>query len=63
MNLNPVKRVKEFYADAKHVLSVSYRPDAATFKRTIKIVVIGTLILGFMGFIFSLIINLVTGGV
>ncbi len=63
MNLNPIRSVKAFFADSRHVLSVSYKPDANTFKRTIKIVLIGTLILGFMGFIFSLIIGLFTGGV
>lgn len=58
MNLNLVKSLKDFYADAKHVMSVSYRPDRDTFIRTVKIVVIGILILGIMGFIIYELINL-----
>jgi protein translocase SEC61 complex gamma subunit len=56
MNFHPIKSLKEFYADSKHVLSVSYRPDRETFMRTMKIVVVGILILGVMGFIISYII-------
>ena len=59
MNLNPVKSFKSFWADAKHVLSVSYRPDIDTFKRTLKIVIIGILVLGILGFIVYEIINLI----
>lgn len=61
MNLNPIPRIKSFYADAKHVMGVSYKPDMDTFMRTLKIVLIGVLILGVMGFIISEIIRLVAG--
>ncbi len=59
MNFNPIKSLADFYADAKHVLSVSYRPDRETFMRTLKIVIIGILILGIMGFVVSELIGLV----
>ncbi len=55
--IHPIKSLREFYSDAKHVASVSYKPDADTFKRTLKIVLIGILILGVLGFIVSFLIN------
>jgi protein translocase SEC61 complex gamma subunit len=59
MNFHPIKSLRDFYEDSKHVLSVSYRPDRETFMRTMKIVVIGILILGIMGFIISEIITFI----
>ncbi|MDE1824656.1 MAG: protein translocase SEC61 complex subunit gamma [Candidatus Micrarchaeota archaeon] len=61
MNLNPIPKLKGFYADSKHVMGVSYKPDMDTFMRTLKIVLIGVLILGVMGFIISEIIKLIAG--
>jgi protein translocase SEC61 complex gamma subunit len=52
--------VTGFIADSKRVLEISYKPDQTTFKRTLKIVLIGTLILGIMGFIISTIITFLT---
>ena len=57
MNLNPLPKLKSFYNDSKHVASVSYRPDLESFKRTLKIVLIGIIILGILGFVISFIIN------
>jgi protein translocase SEC61 complex gamma subunit len=57
MKFNPISKLKGFYSDAKHIASVSYKPDADTFKRTLKIVLIGIIILGILGFIISLVIN------
>ena len=58
INLNPIPRLKRFYTDSKHIISVSYKPDANTFKRTLKVVLIGVIILGTLGFIIAEIINL-----
>jgi len=57
MKIDPVGSVKSFYSDAKHVMSVSYKPDVDTFVRTLKIVLIGIILLGILGFIVSFIIN------
>lgn len=59
MGLNIVKKLKDFIADSERVLGISYKPDQATFMRTIKIVLIGTLILGILGFIIAEIIGLI----
>ncbi|MCL4552017.1 MAG: protein translocase SEC61 complex subunit gamma [Candidatus Marsarchaeota archaeon] len=58
MQLNPIKSLRGFWADARHVLSVSYRPDMDTFKRTLKIVLLGVMILGVLGFIIFELISL-----
>jgi len=57
MNLNLIQKTKQFFADSKHVLSVSYKPDMPTFKRTLKIVLFGALIIGILGYIISIIID------
>jgi protein translocase SEC61 complex gamma subunit len=56
MELNPIKKLTAFYDDSKHVMSVSQRPDITAFERTLKIVLIGVLTLGILGFIISLVI-------
>ncbi len=55
--IDPIGSVKGFYSDAKHVASVSYKPDMDTFRRTLKIVLLGIILLGVMGFIIYVIIN------
>lgn len=55
--MNIAGKLRDFYSDAKHVMSVSYKPDMDTFKRTLKIVLIGIILLGILGFVIYLIIN------
>lgn len=59
MELNPVKAWNKFYDDSRHVLSISYKPNMELFRKTLKIVLFGTLIIGILGFIISLLIGLV----
>ncbi|MGC8676473.1 MAG: protein translocase SEC61 complex subunit gamma [Candidatus Micrarchaeia archaeon] len=60
MNLNPVKAFKQFYEESKHIMSVSYKPTHDEFMRTMKIVLVGVLILGIVGFVIAAIIGLIT---
>ncbi len=55
-----IKRIKNFIADSKRVLSISYKPDRASFNRTFKIVLIATLVVGILGFIVVTIIGFIT---
>lgn len=59
MKLNILSRLKTFYSNSRHVMSVSYKPDMDTFRKTIKVVLIGTLLLGFIGLVISLIIGVI----
>lgn len=60
MAINIVKGVKEFISNAQHVLSVSYKPDMDTFTRTVKVVLVGTILVGILAFVISLIISFIT---
>ena len=62
MVLNIAQKLKGFISNSKHVMSVSYKPSTDAFMRTVKVVLIGTLLLGVAGFIISIIISLVTSG-
>lgn len=57
MNLNPIPRLKQFYENSQRILSISYKPNTSEFMRTLKIVLLGTLVLGIMGYVISLIIG------
>lgn len=59
MDINPIPRLRQFYADSQRMLSISYKPSTQDFKRTLKIVLLGTIVLGIMGYIISIIIGLV----
>ncbi len=54
------KSISGFISDSKRVLAISYKPDQKTFNRTLKIVLLGTLIIGVLGFIIATIISLLT---
>ena len=54
---NPLKTIRDFINDSRHIMSVSYKPDIDTFRRTLKIVLLGILVLGILGLIISQIIN------
>ena len=55
-----VKSLRDFYSNSKHVLGVSYKPDIETFKRTLKVVMLGILVIGALGFVISVIITFIT---
>ena len=57
MNLNFIPSLKSFYDNARHILNVSYKPGMQHFQKTLKIVLLGTLIVGVLGYIISTIIN------
>jgi protein translocase SEC61 complex gamma subunit len=59
MDLNPIPKVVRFYDDAKRMLNISYKPGMNEFKRTLKIVLLGTIILGIMGYLISIVIGLI----
>ena len=53
-------KFRNFIVNSKHVLNISYRPTHEEFNRSAKVIVIGILIIGFLGFIIGLIISLLT---
>jgi protein translocase SEC61 complex gamma subunit len=59
MAFDPLNSIKKFFADARHILSISNKPSNEEFKRTLKVVLFGTLVLGIFGYIISLIVGLI----
>lgn len=57
MAFDPINSITRFYSDAKHILSVSNKPSNDEFKRTLKVVLFGTMVLGIFGFVISLIVG------
>ncbi|MEM0086989.1 MAG: protein translocase SEC61 complex subunit gamma [Candidatus Micrarchaeaceae archaeon] len=59
-NFNISQKLKQFYEDSKHVISVSYKPDMSTFRRTLKIVLFGTLLVGVLAYVIYIVMSLIT---
>jgi len=59
MQLNPIKMVSQFLEDANRMLSISYKPSNDEFKRTLKVVLVGTLLLGVLGYLISIVVSLI----
>ncbi len=57
MNFNIISMLKELYSNSKHVLGISYKPTTDAFRKTLKIVLLGTIAIGILGFIISIIIG------
>ncbi len=57
-----ITRFKNFIDNARHILYVSYKPTPDRFKRTAKLIIIGILVIGTMGFVIAIIVSLATTG-
>jgi len=55
-------RFRQFIDNSKHVFSVSYKPTTQEFDRSAKLIIIGILLLGFLGLIIAIIISLFVTG-
>lgn len=57
MKFDPISSLKKFNEDVRHVVGISYKPNMDTFMKTLKVVLIGTLLIGLLGYIISVIIG------
>lgn len=57
MKFDPVKSLTNFYSESRRVLAVSIKPTNDEFMRTLKIVLLGVLVLGLLGFVISFIVG------
>ncbi len=60
--MGAIDKLKRFISDAKHVMSMSYRPSPDEFNKSAKVIILGILIVGFLGFIISVIVSLIISG-
>ena len=51
--------LKQFLSDSNRMLSVSYKPSTQEFKRTLKVVLFGTIVLGVVGYLITIIVQLI----
>ena len=61
MNLDIISIIKKFIYNSKRVVNVSYKPTRSEFNKAIKIIIIGIIIIGLIGFVMSLLIALIAG--
>lgn len=54
-------RLTTFLSNAKHVMHTSYKPGPEEFSRVAKVIILGILLIGFLGFVISLIVGYITG--
>lgn len=59
MQLNPIPKLLQFFSDSKRMINISYKPTITDFKRTLKIVLFGTILLGIIGYIISILVGLI----
>lgn len=54
--------VKKFSDNARHVISISYKPSRSEFNKSAKLIIIGILLIGAVGFIIAILISLIITG-
>lgn len=57
-----ISQFKTFIYNSRHIISISYKPAQKEYSRSAKIIIIGILIIGFLGFVIGLIISLLVTG-
>lgn len=62
MNLDIFGSFKKFLDNARHVMSISYKPTRDEFNRAAKLIIFGILLIGTVGFIIAIVISLIITG-
>lgn len=62
MNTDIIGSIRKFIDNSKHVMSVSYKPSAAQYRKSAKIVILGILLIGVLGFVIAIAVSLLTTG-
>ncbi len=48
--------------NSRHILSISYKPNRVEFNKSAKIIILGIVLMGALGFIIALVISLLVTG-
>lgn len=62
MNLNFYSRFRNFLSNSKHIINISYKPQRDEYDRSAKIIILGIVLLGVLGFVIAVIISLLLTG-
>jgi len=60
--MDPIGSFRKFIDNARHVMSISYKPTREEFERAAKLIIFGILLIGTVGFIISIVISLIITG-
>ncbi len=58
-----VSKFKNFVTNSRHVLNISYRPTNEEFKKSAKIIILGIIAIGVLGFVLGILISFITTGI
>lgn len=54
-------KLGSFISNSRHILNISYKPKQDEFNRSAKIILLGIILIGVIGFVISLIIQYISG--
>ena len=57
-----IQNFKKFIENSKHVLSISYKPTKEEFNKSAKLIIIGILLIGTIGFVIAILVSLIITG-
>jgi protein translocase SEC61 complex gamma subunit len=57
-----IGKIKNFISNARHILYVSYKPTPERYWKTAKIILVGIILMGSLGFVIAIVISLATTG-
>ena len=57
-----IDNLKKFIDNCRHVLSISYKPSREEFDKSAKLIIIGILLMGLLGFMVAVVISYVITG-
>jgi protein translocase SEC61 complex gamma subunit len=60
--MDPTASFKKFITNAKHVMSISYKPTRDEFNKAAKLIIFGILLVGTVGFIIAIVVSLIITG-
>jgi protein transport protein SEC61 subunit gamma-like protein len=55
-------RFREFIDNSRRILNISYKPSNEEFRKTAKVILLGIILIGAVGFIIGLIVYFITTG-
>jgi protein translocase SEC61 complex gamma subunit len=54
-------KLHTFFANSKHILNISYKPSNEEFNKSARIILLGILVIGALGFVISILIGYLSG--
>ncbi len=60
--MDPLRSLRKFWDNARHVMSISYKPTREEFNKAARLIIFGILLIGAIGFVISIIISLIITG-